>query len=98
MRLDFRARAAGKSHDLAGIVAQHPGAVLIVHCEAERARIVRRYFTDTKGVPTPPAERVLVAGDRRLLAFDGPVYVDNIDLVLASLLGRPVELGSLTRL
>jgi hypothetical protein len=77
-----RPRRAGKTHEMVQRLIAEPDAILIVHC-AEEARRLEHVHPELSGrvVSAQAASSGYTRGRRR-----GSVYVDNADIVLASLL------------
>ena len=80
MNITLTGRAGGKTTAMVEAVKRHPGAVLVVMCEDEAIRIRRDYAMEPGTVVA--FDRLPVEGKWR-----APLYVDNADIILRSLLG-----------
>jgi hypothetical protein len=72
-------RRSGRTSRLVERVMEDPYAILVVHSEDERRRIIREYHL-------PPFQ--IVGPHHSTRGRQGRLYVDNADLVMAALLGQ----------
>lgn len=88
MRVMVAGRAAGKTTRIVKALRDDPGGVLVTNSEMSADQLRKKY--------PDLADRIYsVRHDFRGHNFSS-LYVDNIDLVLATLLGKPVTFGTMT--
>lgn len=82
MRVLEAGRRAGKTHDVMKALEANPRAVAVVFSEAERRRVLEEY-------EVAPSQVVACSNPDGLRGLHpSELYVDNADLVFATLYGR----------
>ena len=93
MDIIIAGRRGGKTHQLIARAATTGAIILVANAHMRRVTIdlARRCYTNIDW-----DHQIIVAKTRRMCNTDKPILVDNAELVLSSLLGRPVACLSLT--
>lgn len=95
MEIIMRGRAGGKTHELLRLMAANPSSVMVCFGAAsadQTERFAQRLYPDVRW----SGRFVSCHEPERLRGRSGDIYVDNVDIVLAALLGRTPAIGTVT--
>jgi hypothetical protein len=100
MRFDIRGRGEGKTTDLLHMLIEDPKAILVVHSEQERGRLLKKLLPLVVELKGSQAQRAQEDRAKRIITYadllrrglygqphDRHILIDNVDILLQQLVG-----------